>query len=777
MSTPPAPLTMHDLARQVAGNLSSFSDAYPFTAPRAARAAAFLAAGTPPHMKHALLMDASITMQWLAVHQNRVVVLTKPVVATSGTGEAIFLASLGDSLGQATPVSFAHSVATGQVVVLVTQDDHAALDLPGCTAIPGQLDPPPPADGSVSTEQASIDRLHFDVSTGAAGSVPVFGVLPLIYPLALGESPISQPLTDPFPTTGRHTAGLRVWYHGLKYLSTYNSQSSLHAHPGLFASADLPATLFSTSTLVDSIDVAIQTVDAMSPQFQHVATIHHETSQGAIMAHAGGLNVPPAGGVPTGGAGDPGLAKALTTAFAPLVASLGTSAVTAHTQAEREHLSDIKDVAIRYQICWGRIDTVIDPIDGSVSEVVVFPQLSAALLAVLSPSKAAKAETSYQESFTNHLRARSRSSTYFDGTAEYDVKAFGVTGVQALRGFLFATTPPTNDPEELKEKMTILHYARTDPGCVDYKTRQEDGRLLTRQRLVNEDSSKLKRKTTDLYFHGMIRTADDLKTAIANFWIFTTWAFKDDIAANPPTILKTLEEMIFLLNSPDGRKWTALHKNLPHLYLHLFLAVQHMLAPFIALGNVQEYRQAVLNGTPIDVAGYKSALALATLQVTKVGNIIHNGDLGVFSDPPSIMRIFYPDPTDAPNSKKGGGPPPTGPNRTPELSSPIPRRQNPNPVTPPSTGSGEGNRLLGIMKFSGQGRVPTPVDLFPHPTRPNKFAYLCGNGSTIGKLCHRSPAQCNFVHAYKNNDLPPPHRATLKTFIQNHVDLTLTHPG
>jgi hypothetical protein len=58
------------------------------------------------------------------------------------------LASLGDSLGQAAPVSFAHSVVAGQVVALVTQDDHTALDLPGWTAIPGQLDPPPPADGS-----------------------------------------------------------------------------------------------------------------------------------------------------------------------------------------------------------------------------------------------------------------------------------------------------------------------------------------------------------------------------------------------------------------------------------------------------------------------------------------------------------------------------------------------------------------------------------------------------------------------------------------------------
>jgi hypothetical protein len=175
----------------------------------------------------------------------------------------------------------------------------------------------------------------------------------------------------------------------------------------------------------------------------------------------------------------------------------------------------------------------------------------------------------------------------------------------------------------------------------------------------------------------MIASADDLKIAIANFWTFTSRAFKEDPQADPPAILKALEEIIFVLNSPVGRKWTTSHKKMPHLCLHLFLAVQHMLAPFIALGNVQEHRQAVLNGAPIDVAGYKSALALAALQVTKVGNIIHNGDLGVFADPPSIMRIFYPGPAGAPVSKKGGDQLPSGSSQNPDLSSPVPPRSPP----------------------------------------------------------------------------------------------------
>jgi hypothetical protein len=241
----------------------------------------------------------------------------------------------------------------------------------------------------------------------------------------------------------------------------------------------------------------------MSSQFGHVVTIHRETSHGAIVAHAGGLNVPSAGGAPVARTtSDSGLTQALTAAFAPLVASLGNSTVASHTQVEREHLFDTKAVAARYQICWARIAAVTDPIDGSVSETVVLPSLSAALLAVLSPTKVAKAEASYQESFTNHLRSQARSASYFDGTAEYFPKAFGVTGVQGLRDFCFATEPPVQDPDEMKDKITIIHFARTDPGSAEYRTRQEDGRLLTRQHLVSEDKSELKRKITNLYHHG-----------------------------------------------------------------------------------------------------------------------------------------------------------------------------------------------------------------------------------------------------------------------------------
>ena len=335
-ATAPTVTDVHDLARQVAGNLQYFSEAYSYTAARAARTEAFLAAGTPAHMKRAILMDPSLTVQWLVVCEDQVVVLTRPVIATNVAGDPIFLASLGDSLGQATPVSIPDTVVANQVVALVTTDDSVALRLPGCAAIPGQLDPPPLPNADPADAQASLQRLHFDVSSGASGLIPVFGLLPVVYPLALGETPICQPLADPFPTTGHHSDGARVWFQAMRYLATHNAGGSLHSMPVLFVSADLPETLFANSSLTGAATTPIDTVAAMSPHFGHVVTLHRKTSQAAILAHASGLAVPQ--NAAPASAGDPGLTVALTTALAPLALAIGTAAPSSShtTQSERE---------------------------------------------------------------------------------------------------------------------------------------------------------------------------------------------------------------------------------------------------------------------------------------------------------------------------------------------------------------------------------------------------------------------------------------------------------
>ena len=148
------------------------------------------------------------------------------------------------------------------------------------------------------------------MSTGASDLIPVFGLLPVVYPLALGEMSVCQPLTDPFPATGHHSDGARVWFQVMRYLAIHNTGRSLHSMTVLFVSPDLPETLYTNSSLTGAATTPIDTVlAAMSPHFGHDVTLHRETSQTAIVAHPSGLVVPQ----PTvpASTGDPGLTSML----------------------------------------------------------------------------------------------------------------------------------------------------------------------------------------------------------------------------------------------------------------------------------------------------------------------------------------------------------------------------------------------------------------------------------------------------------------------------------
>jgi hypothetical protein len=209
------------------------------------------------------------------------VVLTHPVVATDTTSSTpIYLASLGDDLTQATPVALATSIATDMVVTPVRHADAVTLGLPGYAAVPGQLDPPPSGDGVVN--QAGIDRLHFDAS-GGDSDTPVFAVLPSVYPLALGEVPFLQSITDPLNNTDSLSCGACVWFDSLCYLATFNAGRLLYSHPLLFNAADLPAELFPTSNLGDNAQVTITTVSALSTHYGHASVLHRETGTVVII--------------------------------------------------------------------------------------------------------------------------------------------------------------------------------------------------------------------------------------------------------------------------------------------------------------------------------------------------------------------------------------------------------------------------------------------------------------------------------------------------------------
>jgi hypothetical protein len=171
-------------------------------------------------------------------------------------------------------------------------------------------------------------------------------------------------------------------------------------------------------------------------------------------------------------------------------------------------------------------------------------------------------------------------------------------------------------------------------------------------------------------------------------------------------------------------------------------------------------------------------------QVQKINNIIYNGDLGEFRDPPSTMRLFYPDSGDVPARRSLHMPGERDRSSKDESAHPSPRGDQRGDQRGGGPVDGHAvdpllfakRRLQGVMKFSKRGKVPVPVNLFPH-TVTKQMSYLCANASTLGLVCLRDAKSCNFVHVLKLSDLPSEHRTILKKCIDNHADLTLAKPG
>jgi hypothetical protein len=203
----------------------------------------------------------------------------------------------------------------------------------------------------------------------------------------------------------------------------------------------------------------------LSAHYGHGTVLHRETGNGTFLAHDSLLPAPTlvtpmpavlASGVP--GLGVSNLEEFTSAISTAITTTLGSATPPATTHVERELKQDQEDVMTRYQITWGRVATVLDPMDSSASEQVDLPESTAQFKAVLTPSKASKAEAAFHESFDNHLRSKHFSVLFLDGMASWDGRVWGLPGVQSLREFCWLRTPLLLITRRLKSSLvsTIL---------------------------------------------------------------------------------------------------------------------------------------------------------------------------------------------------------------------------------------------------------------------------------------------------------------------------------
>jgi hypothetical protein len=247
-----------------------------------------------------------------------------------------------------------------------------------------------------------------------------------------------------------------------------------------------------------------------------------------------------------------------------------------------------------------------------------------------------------------------------------------------LRRACTAIEPPTIDPDGIADKLGLYHLASPRTESVIYKDRLAGSRRLLRQELVEEDSTKLARKATELYRGGSMETGANIHSILSNFWNLGDFMIAD-FKEHPPALRLALAEFDNIMRSPEGRRWLALHRTLPHVFHSIRMYLQQIFCLFASLPSCLEYCDEVRAGRPIDVLALDQLSEQARELCQKFQNIVPTMALGDYATIPTTLVLFRP--PGAPLAS----PAPRHPQSTPPPAHPNAQGRQ---VTPPATERG-----------------------------------------------------------------------------------------
>jgi len=401
---------------------------------------------------------------------------------------------------------------------------------------------------------------------------------------------------------------VRIWYKAMRYLVLNNASKSLHLHDGMFCWAELSAqgSIPAVTMLATLIQPPLVPLDPFRPHYASIRAVLGTSRDAAILRHAATTDVPTT--LPEQSAVTPPETPAVTPDNMSALFQAAVSAVTQEirgdpttgTSKEREQKREAAEVTIRYQLLFASVQTVTDVNNGTVMRTVHYPALTPIFTSILEAPKTNKAVAIMQEQIQRHCSQASRSDHRLASGCTLHPTMFDSVLVTTLRRACIAVEPPAIDPDGIVDKLGLYHLASPRTESVIYKDRLAGSRRLLQQELAEEDSTKLARKATELYRGGSMESGADIHNMLSNFWNlgdFMIANFKE----HPPALWLALAEFDNIMRSPEGRRWLALHRTLPHVFHSITMDLQQIFCLFASLPSCLEYRDEVRAGRPIAV--------------------------------------------------------------------------------------------------------------------------------------------------------------------------------
>jgi hypothetical protein len=576
------------------------------------------------------------------------------------------------------PALFATKLFHGHVISLLSTEDANELKLTTTEEDPLQLDDPSGGVEETKDEDAPIvikdpaTRIRWKKVTGPTNQ-PVFAALPVMLPIPPGiKPPINLDITkDDLPPSFNQASypALRIWYTGMQYLLKHNMNISLHSNRLLFKPEEIdPDSLFTTIgyPLVANVRVPMRILfeDVDHLQYHSVLTILRAEKRTAIMRMAENANIPrdrshqshssasgtssgstSTSGSPSSTRGPPCDAEGFKAMFDGLAASKFMSNGGRQYNAklslkEKEQISESEDVIAQYQLLFACVTKGTNASTGVDTEVLVLPKISAQFTQFLTTHRALKATSILQAHIQSHTEMTGRSDTMMDTLANLEPMMFDAVFATTLRKFGWATETPNVCPHTVERDIGIYHFAPVRTKFRIFSQHVEHGCLMIRQEELEEDKSHRKRKITELYHFGLMKTREDILCAMANFYAFAKYMI-DNMETDVPTVITALMSIVKCINSLSRRFGKQFHKH-PEVFHGILMDTQQVLNTFTRIATRYEYRQVVLKSNAISTTAYTVALVSCQLFTNKIYNATTQLSMDTYNLIPLSMALFQP---------------------------------------------------------------------------------------------------------------------------------------
>ena len=595
---------------------------------------------TLPGVRSLALANTDNCIQFLFPFEGQVYVLTRPTVHTNETGRPIVAGTLTDELETNTPASVRLHSWEGWVSSLLPVASVDAFQLPRGALLPDTIQGEATAPGV--HEPGSFARLDF--GDDAATLVPTFAAVPMVLGVPLGVHLPSGPswsLTEPNAELEAVYPFYEVWRSAHAYLAKNNMALSVTMGGPLFDQAAFAVNQFpDTLPLRLTGETNFTMIPPNSPLFAAVDGMVKTSSREALFRIAETLGpAPPVidvdadTGVP-GTAAQGQIGGGLLTSDHLLRAMESMHTKGSASQAEKEHKLAAKVVAAKFSILFARLV----PSEDGVSEPTVVPAtIRPEFLEILETSKLASATRMLRDAVDTAVRRAACSDNRFDGHVDMTGDMVDAVLTACLREFRILPHSLDTEPVRVKSWVTLLTLVSPGSNSVTFKTRLDQGNVQAFQEAVGEAPAKMDRKSTELFNAGSLTTGQDSIGASAN------WRVLGNVITDDYDVSECRKSCwCFGKNyySNAGKIWLGRVLAMPQVPLNLLAAEWYIIASYVAIATVPEYRDAVLGGAPIHAEPFKNANVLATVVATDLYTAVVRNTLTAYSHIPYVAQVL-----------------------------------------------------------------------------------------------------------------------------------------